>query len=470
MGVITGIPKSLQPEPERVVQATPDKYKGVTVDTQFNPTDSFTTFVGGYPITVDYYAQRFSSKEGAKDYQKDLEAVYQPYKLIRGLEIVLTGNIDRNQDTTTKEFEINGNALCYSVFRPTEGDVFTFDLGDGAEYLFHVTSSKRETENSRSVTSIDFVAVAKMSQIDADRLNERIVETLYFDKDYMRRGFNPLLRPDQVEHRNRLEDHYAVLLDMFLTRFYSRNEKTLLVPGQSVPTYDPFLTEYFTRLVAIDEYPRTHSIELLDVVQRQDLYTKTLWTVLERMEPGYLPYTTRKCTLVSTKEWRGGPVLGGIYFTRVRQCVFPLELNSYVDSYNEPGHRLPDGTPLKPGVSSKLVSTGKMTLSYGAMTADVTEPNLDGFHAELPPVPKPVSLPDFVPVTVDDNYVLSSGFYNNQPQSILEQLTLQAIAGKQMSLEHLSALCEAIHQTTPLEQYYYIPVLLTLIRIHPRGY
>lgn len=445
MAAITGIPKPIAPEEDRVVSATPTPYKGVTVDTQFNPTDIFTTFVGGYPITVDYYPQLFSSKEGTKDYQRDLESVYQPYKLIRGLELIVNDPISRSQDTQTKEFDITGGALCYNVFRPTEGDVFIYDIGDGNEYLFHVTSSRRETENSRSVTAIEYRAIARMSEIDAFKLNDGVTETLYFDKDYMRRGFNPLLREDQVNFRNRLEDHYQILLDMFLSKFFSGNERTLLVPAQKEPTYDPFLTEFFTRVINVDEHPRVKDIIGLDVVAKQSMYTKTIWTLLETLQIGYLNHISKEAFVTSTKVWNGGPVLGSIYFSRVKQVVYLKENHSYVDAYYDNLYRLPTGVEL--------------AASVGFDSLDNPNPPVGGDD-----------IPLYVPVTVDNNYVLSNGFYNKKPASMLEQCVLNALGGKQMDLSLLVELCNNLHELGPLEQYYYTPIILTLIRVHPRGY
>ena len=75
----------------------------------------------------------------------------------------------------------------------------------------------------------------------------------------------PLLRTDQVETRNKLERHYATLLDMYLNRFYSRNERTLLVPSQQRATYDPFVTMFMVRIIGSDEHPMVSGIETLDV-------------------------------------------------------------------------------------------------------------------------------------------------------------------------------------------------------------
>lgn len=459
MSVINGKPSSMTVEPDRIVSATPEPYKGVVVDSQVHPTDLFTTFVGGYPISVDYYAQRYSSQEGTKDYQSDLDAVYQPLTLIRGMQLMVDSPIDRSQDTQSKDFTIQGSANVYNVFRPTEGDVFRYDIGDGNEFLFMVTTSERKTENSRSVTAINYKAIHRMDQRQHEIITERVVETLYFSLENLRRGMQPLLRTDQVETRNKLERHYATLLDLYLNRFYSRNERTLLVPSQQRATYDPFLTMFMVRIIGSDEHPMISGIETLDVHSRQIMYNKTLWSVLETLDGAYLNHVSNKMGLVSTKDWKGGPSLGGIFYSRVEFCVYPDDDMYGVDAdYNREFK-----SPIKPFTD---VSNLKRTIS-----SDIRQLNLNGFGDTIPIDPlDPVPNPLYRHVLDDDGYVLSQSFYKGTVTSVLESCVLDAIAGKQIQLQSLDALCTAAADMNKLDQFYIVPILLALIRIHPRGF
>lgn len=444
MAIINGKPPSMTVEPDRIVTATPEPYQGVVVDSQVHPTDLFTTFVGGYPISVDYYAQRYTSQEGTKDYQNDLEAVYQPLTLIRGMQLMVDSPIDRSQDTQTKDFTIQGSANVYNVFRPTEGDVFRYDIGDGNEYLFQVTSSERKTENSRSVTAISYKAIHRMTQEQHDIITERVVETLYFSLENLRRGMQPLLRSDQVEIRNKLERHYARLLDLYMSRFYSRNERTLLVPSQTHPTYDPFVATFMTRVIDTHEHPLIARIELLDVHGRQIMYNKTLWSLMESLDAGYLHHISSKMGLVSVREWAGGPALGGIFYTRVQQCVYPEDDLYGVDAdYDTYGNR-----------------TVRAMVDTNPGTDDTSNPN--------PIDEEPNQL--YSPVLSDDYYVLSEDFYNSLATTVLESCVLDAIAGRQLNLQSLDNLCTAATTMGKLDQFYIVPILLALIRIHPRGF
>lgn len=441
MSVIQGKPPSITVDPKNTVEATPEPYKGVVVDSELHPTDLFVSFVGGYPITVDYYKQRHSSQEGTKDYQGDLDPVYQPYTLIRGLDLMVDSPIDRSQDTTTKDFTISGSALSYNVFRPTEGDVFRYDIGDGNEFLFQVTTSELKTEQSRSVTAINYHAIKRMSEIDHERLEDCVVETLYFSLENLRRGMQPLLRSDQVETRNTLEHHYATLLDLYFNQFYSRNERTLLVPSQALMTYDPFVAQYMTRIIDSHEHRMVSRIELLDVHSRQIMYNKTFWYLMEHLNATTMSSLTRIVGLADTKDWKGGPSLGGIFYSRVRLCV------------------VPDGDPQ----------------NVDADYEHQFRPGLKPIQDLKPIPPSPYDVPDglsalYHPVTIDDAYVLSHGFYGALATSVLEACVLDAVEGRQLNLDHLARLCEAAHGMSRLDQYYYIPILLSLIRIHPRGF
>ncbi len=444
MSIIQGKPPSVTIEPDRIVTATPEPFQGVVMDSQIHPTDLFTTFVGGYPISVDYYSQRHSRQEGTKEYQNDLDAVYQPYTLIRGMQLMVDSPIDRSQDTQSKDFTIVGSANVVNVFRPTEGDVFRYDLGDGNEFLFSITSSERKTENSRSVTAINYKAIKRMDQTEHDRLAECVVETLFFSLENLRRGMQPLLRPDQVETRNTLERHYAALLDIYLSTFYSRNERTLLVPSQTHATYDPFVTMFMTRIIDTNEHRMVSQIETLDVYSRQVMYNKTLWSLLESLDAVHLSHLTRKMGLASTKDWSGGPSLGGIYYSRVRYCVMPDGDANNVDADYERTYQ------------SNLTPYSDRSPT----TADKSNPDIT----------EGMTNPLYHSVIDDEYYVLSEGFYNTLATSVLESCVLDALAGRQLNLKHLATLCSAAYYMGNLDKFYYIPILLALIRIHPRGY
>jgi hypothetical protein len=73
-------------------------------------------------------------------------------------------------------------------------------------------------------------------------------------------------------------------------------------------------------------------------------------------------------------------------------------------------------------------------------------------------------------VTIDNSYVLSHEFYTNAGNlSILEMLTRDYLNMVTIDLDMLLALCSKCKTWGRLEQFYYIPILLTLIKEADRG-
>ena len=69
------------------------------------------------------------------------------------------------------------------------------------------------------------------------------------------------------------------------------------------------------------------------------------------------------------------------------------------------------------------------------------------------------------PVLDETTYVFTEAFYEMKSgQSILESLTLDYLKGKPIQLAQLSGLIERCRNCGRLEQYYYFPILLTLIK------
>ena len=69
------------------------------------------------------------------------------------------------------------------------------------------------------------------------------------------------------------------------------------------------------------------------------------------------------------------------------------------------------------------------------------------------------------PVTIDDCYVFSNEFYmDSYPLSVLEELTMDYLHHRAVNVSKLSTLCKRYRSWGRLEQFYYIPILLLLIK------
>jgi len=68
-------------------------------------------------------------------------------------------------------------------------------------------------------------------------------------------------------------------------------------------------------------------------------------------------------------------------------------------------------------------------------------------------------------VTTDTSYVLSNAFYDNTSgKSVLEILTKDYLNQQSIDLPMLTALAQAYRNLGRLEQFYYGPIIMTLIK------
>ena len=80
-------------------------------------------------------------------------------------------------------------------------------------------------------------------------------------------------------------------------------------------------------------------------------------------------------------------------------------------------------------------------------------------------------VPSVYPVLRDDYYVLGADFYNQTTtQSVLEDAVSNYLLGDALDINSLSNTAKLFTRWGMLEQFYYVPILLTLIRGTIREY
>lgn len=439
--------KPIAAPPPDPLKHTPEPYKGVTVDSQFTPTSSLTTYLEGQSWSVDYYSQVIDQNDGLSSHDPDLPAVYQQYRLVRGFEFKVTAPLQISQDSETKSMTLTGAANIYSVLIPNEGDMFIADIGDGREGLFSIITSTRLTIYKETAHTVDYKLISyntKESRADLDR---KIIETVYFDREYLRTGNNPLLTQATVDIRGELYAHYSRLIAVYFNDFYSRELNTLLVPDQRHVTYDPFLVRFVFSVLGTEEHPYIRHIQQLNVSQDNLMYELTLWHCLERMDYRMLPMAAGRMGLINTNAFFSRPMYNSVYYTKVRRVIYPLQKSTGVDA---------DYLGERSLTTESLAAGGERFSELNGVDDYVYRTDALG-------------VPHIKPVTIDSHYVLSESFYKDGvANSVLEQLVEAALKGQAIDLVKLNELCQDSLNWPNLERFYYTPLLLVLLKVYPR--
>ena len=403
---------------------------------------------------MNYYAQVVGTENELSPQQLHQAPAYQQYTLIKDLEIRVTSALDRTQDQTTKNWESTGTATVFAKIIPNLGDMFVADIGDGRLGLLTVTSSQKATYLKDSVYVINYKLVDFATPVRLADLEQKIVRTLIFRKEFLHYGQNPLVLAEDFDYLISFTDSYRELLGVYLHDFFSREHQTLLVPDQTYVSYDPFLTRSILNFLAVEDHPFLCKIKQPRVTGDTALEQYTLWDCLMRMDKDLLPVAMRRASLMDTLYFKNLPHLSGIYFTGISRIVYPVDERTDVDA--ERAKLIP--------VSGEAYRAGERR--YNAFQRLLDTP-LQGFSYVAPEG----QLPDIVPVTADDYYVFTERFYIPSEAGLssnLERLVMDAFSQKALDKALLRRLTQRALSWGNLERYYYTPILLALLKVATR--
>jgi len=426
----------------------------VTVDSRYTPRTAILQYVAGSSWTVSYFSQVLGADNELGPQQTDRPAPYQQYKCIKEMELRVSSPLTESQDAESKEWTTTGTATTYPSFIPNKGDMFLADIGDGREGVFTVTRAERKTHLKDALYTIEYQLKGYATAEARADLNKKSIQTFRYVGDFQRFGQNPLLTQTDYDAHLEFGEHYKLLLENYMHDFFSIERKTLLVPDQIAPAYDPFVVKAFLSWVTVDEHPNVARIRQLNVSADAAFDVTTMWDCLNDLNERMLTGALFKTQLLYSETFRSVPHLNGIYYGGVHLVVYPKEHRTDVDAAYAAAV-VPGGQAIREGgrrfraLDRNLISPESLDLSY---------------------TPAVENLPDIVPVTQDDYYVFTEAFYkhrrfNDPLSSHLERVVMQTIREEAIDKVALQRLCTNAMQWANLERFYYVPALLAVLRV-----
>jgi hypothetical protein len=441
-------------EPEKkpnTVQIAKPQYRGVVVDTRYVPQSALLTNIEGSSWTVNYYSQVLGADNDLSGQQMNRDAIDQQYKLIHKLELKVQTPLTSQQDQESKQMHVTGTAVTYPFLVPQEGDMFLADVGDGREGVFEITNTERRTYFKESCFEIQYVLVSYGNPQRTGDLNRKVVQELYFERDFLIHGQNPLLMPQDYEDVQVLSRKYFDIMNIYFKMFHSNEYMTMLLPGQAQPTYDHFLMKALNAFFNTWDTPLIRENRIFNVDDADAMKCFTLWDALMRNEKDLLPFINKKAALQTTFAFTEQPMFEGIRYSGLQYVVYPGDLEVCVDY--EVRKRAPCAMgvklcnpPSRPGILDELLGQKVMSgLPY-------------------------TGAPLITPVLQDDYYIFSEAFYHDLPgQSMLELAVRDYLNGRALNRRLLVIFTETYQAWGGLERFYYIPIVLMLIRASIRS-
>lgn len=458
MPLVNPKPSDAKPLVQGSGRAQPVEMHSALVQTRFTPMAALAMFTEGATIVCTYYRQLVDVDDNLMPQQVNRKAPYQQYEKIIGLEMKQQGDLNFSQDEGTKDVTITGTAIMFGGVIPNKGDMFRADLGDGQAGVFTVLTSERLSVRKESQYRIDFQVVGDDKDVDRLKdLEDKTVVTLYFVKDFLNAGKNPLLIDEEYNAYVQLRRVFATMVNEYLRTFFSETCQTLILPDQAQTTYDPFLAKAVVTLLETTRNPMMRKVTLHNVDQDYGFRTTTVWDSILNVEPSHLWAAAQRMEVRGAEITYNLASFSGVYWSKINRLVYPID------------HRTDADRVLAP---SQPASHAVLNLS-GAAVDDFQRliSKRDLTVAEQGPA-QPISpVPHIHRITDDEYYVFSRAFYEQKTaeQSQLERLVWSMLNQEDIDVPTLYALVLESQKWDNLERFYLVPVLIALSILVLRG-
>jgi hypothetical protein len=449
-------------------------YDGIVTGEQESPIIGLLAYVDGAPLTVNYYSQILTSDTDVRAHDIGQVNIYQQYNKINNLEIRLDTAVNGSQITETSMMAVGGTAFMYPVLIPSVGDMFTAPAGQGQDGIYAITAIDRKSFNKNSVYSVDFILIEYITH-NSTRLadmDSKSIREYFFDKERLIEGVSSTLTTNDYNNVIQLRRSVADMMKYYYKSFYNKAHGTLTIPGQQYPIYDHFLTSYLSKIASTDDALEVALTRVLPTDNDLFLAQSQFWDLLLDKDFNGLTNCNQVMGLVDTSQFSFNSLFRGLKFSRMRYVVYPLNVDYSIVTDNS---NLAGGAtynPLYPPFTSPYIGGyGNTDYSHVKVQSIIALEEANSptsalaFQLNNTFIVPGNTTPLIYPVLYDTHYVLSANFYNQTPnQSVLENLVSQYMQQKNMNLTDILNVANAYRTWGRLEQFYYMPILFTLMK------
>jgi hypothetical protein len=451
MAIANYKPVTELPSKPNLPKVEPENYKSILVDTKIIPASTLLAYVNGSPWIVDYYSQVITTDTDIRELDIVQPNVYQQYSKINNLELRVESALTPSYETEHSITTVTGSANVYPFLVPNISDYFITDAADSRKALFRVTSVERKALSTQSIHTIDYEIVGYVDALMKyyDNLESKVISNFYFHKDRLVEGLQPMLKAEETQNVLDLNIYYKELVRYYFNSFYNPKYSTLVIPGQDYSIYDHNLIRYITAIVESTDAPELAYLKTIS--SDKDIYINQaqFWSIMLQRDYNGLKYCNKKMELVNKRAFNRNAFVHGLAFSNVDYIVYPAEYDKSTLVHDNPAP-LPLAQPTFLPTDNTLGNI-----------ADVINNNYKDVNTTYPYIKL---------VTDDPYYVLSENFYLGKDQlSLLEILTKDYLKLHPLDLAKLTDLCKQFRSWGRLEQFYYGPIIITLIKEANRG-
>lgn len=449
-------------KPNLVINPIP--YEGAVVDSRKESYDTVTTFQSGQKWACDAYPQILMGDDAPASYDPDKPIAYGQYKKIRDFELVVSQQLRSEQLEGARGFKTTGAGSVYSVYIPSEGDLFVAEANNGKNAMFMFTSTKRLTIYDESPTEVEYVLMKYMDAETEARLERHVQQTYYFDRELFRSGLKCILTLEEVQVNLRLANAFKRLVGSYFHDFFSGRFHTFILPKQERPTYDPAVVRFIRAILSTMMHPQFADITELGVGHDVHSNQLTIFDVILKKDPTLLYSCCQKSAVSDISRFRALPLMNSIYFSGIKAVVMPTDTSYTVnDDWKGPEayslYACPIGTPDIPLGQVQKADVVRSTMDQILPVRNLIDGSQEPQSREGSYIHR---------VVADDYYVFTEAFYKDtNGKSDLESILLDRLNGRAVDLGRLADIADYAMKFDNLERFYYIPIILALIKLAP---
>lgn len=438
--------KSFEPAPELPV-AVSNNFKGTVYDNNQVPVTSLLSYVEGTPWELeDYFRAVLGAHNDIKELDPGLSQEFQSYSLIKNLEVRLDDELSSSTDQTSHMTRVTGSALVYGFIKPNVNDYFIAKTGYNRSMLFRITEVDRLTWRRESVMRIQFTSVdyTDRVQTDVENLHNKVTSKYFFDRERLMEGLAPYLKEEDYKLVTDLRRARERIGISFLRDFGNSSAQTLTLPAQTDRVYDKFLTDFVTRTFGYFEFPQMLHIKQLPDTGELYLSQPQFWSAVLEADPDQIRFGNQRMNTVSTKSFFLNSYIKTMYSARMDRIVYPVQPDESIHT-----------------VDHEEVKTSLR----GTPIATESAPN--AAFAAIPRWESATGAIDAYPlISVDDYYVMTEAFYKEDraAMTLIEIMTWDYLERKTIDAKQLSFMINIYSRMPRLEQFYFGPLLLCLMR------
>lgn len=451
------------PEP---LALTSDPKKFAVYDGDTDPGYSLEAALQGNPWQIRaFYRQILGIADTPKELDVQLPAAFQHYEEIKDLVLLLQGKLNTSWDPARSIMAGSGESLMYSFLRINVNDYFVAESNIGRLGLFMVKEVFRATHEKMSISTFQFVQIMELTEDSPiyQHLKSKVSVVKVFSNARLIEGGQPILLENQVAELRNLRHEYKAMANDFWDNFFFQDRGSLFLPGQEEFIYDPFLTTFVFKLIDTTEVPDRQMLLFLSEDNDPIYKVKNIWTVLAKRGLETLRYARLRVKLVNPATFGHVAFSHSAYFANTNFTIYPDRVDKSIDTHGSqdwelmtsPGVRFQEGPcPVQKDFVPKPTKN-----AFGE------EDPFDRFKLTI----MGAEWRMFNPVMSGEDYILPSDFFREKPSCVFEIMLLDYIGRRPINMEQLLEAIKIYPELPRLEQFYYGPMLMVMIKETQRG-